>query len=108
MQHTHDAHDTHITKPPTYLAVFAALVVLTLLTVGAAFLDLGPLNNLVAALIAIAKAILIVLFFMHVRHSDGQTKLVVLAGWVWLLILMGGVFDDLLTRGWLYVPKPWQ
>jgi cytochrome c oxidase subunit IV len=90
----------HITSVRTYLIVFAALMVFTVLTIAVAFLNLGPFNDVVALAIAITKATLIILFFMHVRHSDGLTKVVVIAGWLWLALLIIGVFSDILTRGW--------
>ncbi|HEY2989487.1 MAG TPA: cytochrome C oxidase subunit IV family protein [Candidatus Binatia bacterium] len=84
-----------------YAAVFAALLALTALTTGVAFVDLGGgLNNVAALAIAVVKAVLVILYFMHVRTSDRFTWIVVGAGFFWLLILVGGVMDDLLTRNW--------
>ena len=84
-----------------YYAVFAALMTLTLLTVMVARIDLGPLNSIAALTIAVTKAALVVLFFMHVRHSTRLTKLVVSGGFMWLAILIGLTMSDFVTRGWL-------
>ncbi|MFN8489439.1 MAG: cytochrome C oxidase subunit IV family protein [Caldilineaceae bacterium] len=85
----------------TYYLVYVALMVLLALTVGASFLNLGPLNEVVALVIAVAKAVLVILFFMHVRYSSRVTWLFVAAGFVWLLILVGWTFSDYLSRGWV-------
>ena len=77
-----------------YLGVFAALLVLTGITVWAANQDFGPLNVLVALGIAITKATLVVLFFMHVKYSSRLTWLVVSAAFVWLGILIIGTLHD--------------
>lgn len=84
-----------------YYAVFAALIVGTALTVGVAFIDLGPLNNVLMLGIAITKALLVILFFMHVRWSTRLTWVVVASGFFWLLILFGLTMQDYLTRGWV-------
>ena|SRR5918993_3221600 len=91
----------HVAPKSMYYAVFAALIVGTALTVGAAFVDLGALNNVVMLAIAIAKALLVVLFFMHVRWSTRLTWLVVASGFFWLLILFGLTMTDYLSRGWV-------
>ena len=85
-----------------YAVVFGSLVALTLLTTSAAFIDLGGgLNTVVAIAIAVVKATLVILYFMHVRYSDGLTWVFVGAGFFWLLILIGGTMNDVLTRQWL-------
>lgn len=91
----------HITSIRTYLLVFAALMVGTALTVGAALVDLGPFNDIVALAIAVAKAALVVLFFMHVYHSKLMTKLTVVASFFWLAILIALTLSDYVTRGFL-------
>jgi cytochrome c oxidase subunit 4 len=70
-----------------YYMVFLALVVGTILTVAAAKVDMGPLNNVVMLTIACTKATLVVLFFMHVRWSSRLTWVVAMSGFFWLLIL---------------------
>jgi cytochrome c oxidase subunit IV len=83
----------------TYALVFLALLVLTALTTGIAFVDLrGGWNNVVALTIAVAKAALVILYFMHVRYSDKLTWVFVGAGFFWLLIMIGGIMDDVRTR----------
>ena len=91
----------HVTSIRTYLLVFGALMVLTAVTVWVAFLDLGTMNDLVALAIAVTKATLVVLWFMHVASSTKLTKLVVLAGFFWLLILFGLTLADYTTRDWI-------
>ena len=94
----------HVVPVGVYLAVFAALMLLTAATTAAAFHDLGPLNNLVALGIATLKATLVVLFFMHVRYGTRLTPLVIAAGLFWLVLLIALSLTDYLTRGWLGVP----
>jgi len=94
----------HVVPVRVYLAVFAALMVLTAVTTAAAFHDLGPLNNVVALGVATLKATLVVLFFMHARYGTRLTPLVITAGLFWLLILIALSLTDYLTRGWLGVP----
>jgi len=84
-----------------YYAVFAALIVGTALTVAVAFVDLGALNNVLMLGIAMTKAMLVILFFMHVRWSSRLTWVVVASGFFWLLILFGLTMMDYLTRGWV-------
>ncbi|MGH8069670.1 MAG: cytochrome C oxidase subunit IV family protein [Candidatus Entotheonellia bacterium] len=86
-----------------YYRVFATLLGLTLLTIGAAFLDLGRLNTIIALTIAVGKALLVMLFFMHLRYSSGLTWIVLGAGAFWLGLLLTITLSDYLTRGWLPV-----
>ncbi len=96
----------HISPTSTYLKVFFALIVLTALTVWVAFYDFGAPNNVFALGIALIKATIVVLFFMHVKWGTGLTKLVVASGVVWLLILFAFTLSDYLTRVMLYTPPP--
>ena len=84
-----------------YVLIFLALMVGTALTVAAAFMDLGPFNDIVALTIAVIKATLVVLFSMHVRHSSRMTKLSIVAGFLWLAILIGLTLSDYFSRGFL-------
>ena len=84
-----------------YLAVFGALIVGTVLTVVVARFDLGPLNNIVMLVVAIAKALLVILFFMHVRWSSRLTWVVAASGFFWLLILFTITMSDYMSRGWV-------
>jgi cytochrome c oxidase subunit IV len=87
-----------ITPTRTYYSVFAALIALTLLTVGVSFLELGAWHTTVGVLIGVVKATLVVLFFMHLLHSSRASWLAVLAGLFWLGILMVLTLSDYLTR----------
>jgi cytochrome c oxidase subunit 4 len=91
-----------------YFAVFGALMVLTAITVYASSVDLGPYNIAVALAIAFCKASLVVLYFMHVRYGSNLTKVVVIAAFVWLALLLVLTMSDFMTRGWLPVPQGWQ
>lgn len=82
----------------TYYVVFAALLVLLVATVFVAELDLGAWNFLAAASIATVKAVLIILFFMHVRYSQPLIWLVAGAGFFWLAIMFALTMADYLTR----------
>jgi len=91
----------HVAPKSLYYAVFAALIVGTLLTYAAARVDMGPLNNIVMLGIALAKALLVILFFMHVRWGTRLTWLVVASGFFWLFIMFSITMTDFLTRGWI-------
>jgi cytochrome c oxidase subunit 4 len=95
----------HISPKPTYYAIFGALMVLTAITVTVAFINLGALNFPVALAIAILKATLVVLFFMHVKYSSRLTKLVVGSAFFFLVILFGLTLTDYLSRGWFASPR---
>ena len=90
----------HIVPTRVYYTIFAALMVGTYLTVQAAFIDLGALNTVVALAIACTKAVLVILYFMHVRYSTRLTWAVVVASVFWLGILLALTFGDYLTRPW--------
>jgi cytochrome c oxidase subunit 4 len=94
----------HVVPRSVYYAVFAALMVLTGLTVWVAYLDLGFLNVAVALGIAVTKAALVVLYFMHVRYGTRLTWVVVSSGFFWLGILIVLGLSDYLSRGW--IPQP--
>ncbi len=93
----------HVLPKSIYYGIFAALLVLTAVTVLVAFLDLGPLNVVVAITIAVIKATLVILYFMHVRYSSRLTWVFVAAGFFWFLILIAFLLGDILSRGWLPV-----
>ena len=96
-QHTPEIHVTPLT---TYLLVFAALAGGTLLTWWVSTIDLGAWNTPIALLIATIKAVLVILFFMHVIHSTRLTWVVVIGAFLWLGVLFVLTFADYLTRGW--------
>jgi cytochrome c oxidase subunit 4 len=94
----------HIVSPAVYVGVFLALMVLTGLTVFASTVDLGIWNTPVALLIAVTKAVLVVLFFMHVKYSSRLVSLAVGAAMLWLLLLLAGLIADYVSRGWVGSP----
>jgi cytochrome c oxidase subunit 4 len=91
----------HVAPVSLYLTIFGALMVGTILTVLVAKFDLGPLNNVLMLTIASAKALLVVLYFMHVRWGTRLTWVVAASGFFWLLILFGLTMSDYMTRGWI-------
>ena len=90
----------HVVPKKIYYAIFATLLILTGVTVAVAYVDLGPLNTVVALAIACFKAMIVVLYFMHVRYSTRLVKLTVIAGLYWMGILLALTMSDYLTRGW--------
>jgi cytochrome c oxidase subunit 4 len=101
-----DAHASpaHVVPLRVYLGVFTALLVLTGLTVWVSTLDLGIWNTPVAVAIAIVKATLVILFFMHVKYGHKLIAVVAGAAFFWLFQLLAGTIADYLTRGGLGVP----
>ena len=94
----------HVSPKSTYYAIFGALMVLTAATVGVAFVNLGSFNFPVAIGIAITKATLVILFFMHAKYSSKLTKLFVGTAFFFLVILLGLSLTDYLTRGFKTYP----
>jgi cytochrome c oxidase subunit 4 len=94
--HEHGAGE-HIVPIKTYAIICGALLVLTFLTYRIAYVDLGRLNVVVAIAIACVKASLVVLFFMHAAYAPRRTRLVILAGIFWMLILLCLTLADFLT-----------
>ena len=90
---------SHISPKSTYYTIFGLLMVFTAITVGVAFMDLGVLNFPVALGIAITKATLVILFFMHVKYSSQLTKLFVGMAFFFLAILFALTLTDYLSRG---------
>ena len=90
----------HVVPTRTYYLIYIALLVCTLLTWQIALFDLGRLNTVVALAIAVFKAALVVLFFMHVKYSTRLTWAVVAGSIFWLGILLAVTMSDYLTRGW--------
>ena len=103
VQHLGDVHsDSHVVPPSLYFKVFAALMVLLILTLVVAMVNLpGPGNIIVAMTVAIIKAVLIILYFMHVRFSSRLTWVFAGAGFAWLLIMFSLTYSDYISRGWL-------
>jgi cytochrome c oxidase subunit 4 len=97
-------HGDHVVPLTTYLAVFAALMVMLVLTVAAAEVDLGALNTPIALTIAIAKMVLVLLYFMHLRWGSRLNWVIVASGFFWLAVMIAGTMDDVISRGWLGSP----
>jgi cytochrome c oxidase subunit 4 len=87
-----------VLSPRTYYIVFVVLIVLTLLTVGMSFLDLGAWHTSAGLAIAAVKVILVALFFMHLLHGTRLTWLAVAGGLFWVAILLTLTLADYMTR----------
>jgi cytochrome c oxidase subunit 4 len=98
---------SHIVSLKIYYLIFVALLAMTALTIQVAFIDLGHLNIYAAMTIAVIKALLVVLFFMHLRYSSNLTKLFVVAGVLWFGILIALTVSDYFTRTWQVRPDGW-
>lgn len=92
--------DHHIVTPATYAIIFATLLVGTAITVGAAYVDLGILNPVVALAIACTKAVIVILFFMHVKYQSKLVKMTVAAGFFTFLVLITMTLTDYMSRAW--------
>jgi cytochrome c oxidase subunit IV len=95
----------HIVQKRIYFIIFGALLVLTAATVVVANFNLGRWNAIVALTIAVCKATLVVLYFMHVRYSSRLTWVFVCAGFFWLAIMVALTLSDYMTRGWLMIAQ---
>jgi cytochrome c oxidase subunit 4 len=90
----------HVVSPKVYAAVAIALLVLTATTAGMSYVELGVFNAVVALAIAVFKAMLVVLFFMHVKYSTKLTKLTVIAGIFVFFALISMTMADYMSRAW--------
>jgi len=90
----------HIVTPFQYLLVFGTLLLFTGITVGAAFIDLGVLNPIVALGIASFKAVIVILFFMHVKYQSKLVKMTIGAGFFTFLVLITMTLTDYMSRAW--------
>jgi cytochrome c oxidase subunit 4 len=90
----------HVIGPKVYLTILAVLLVLTGVTTGIAFLDLGVFNPIAAVGIACIKAVLVILFFMHLRYSSRLMMLTVGAGFFTFLVLITMTLSDYMSRAW--------
>jgi cytochrome c oxidase subunit 4 len=102
--HAHDHADdgavhAHISSPLFYTAIFIALVILTITTVGQSYFDLGRLNIIAVILIATMKASLVVTFFMHLRHDNKFNALIFICGLMFIGVFFAYTFNDVGTRG---------
>jgi cytochrome c oxidase subunit 4 len=90
-----------VVQPKVYVRTCIALLALLALTWVIAYVDLGPFNLIAALAVAIIKAIVIALFFMHIRGSSRLLQLAAVAGVIWLLIMISLTLGDYSTRGWV-------
>ena len=97
-----------IVAKKTYILVWLSLLVLLGATVGMAYIPLGRLNAVLAVSIAVTKAVIIILFFMHVRYSPRLLWIFVCAGFFWLSILFALSLGDYLTRVYMPFPTDWK
>lgn len=93
-------HSEHIVSPKVYALIFGALLLGTGLTVAASYIEMGDFNAVVALGIACTKAVLVILFFMHVKYSSRLTKLTVAAGFFTFLVLITMSMTDYISRAW--------
>jgi cytochrome c oxidase subunit IV len=97
-----EAHASHQLVPiPVYNRVFWALMILLVITLVAAYFPLGALNLPLALAIAVAKAAIVVLYFMHVKYNSNLVKFFAVAALIWLAIMFVLTLSDYMTRGWL-------
>jgi cytochrome c oxidase subunit 4 len=94
------AHEHHVVGPKTYLLILSALLVLTAVTTSAAFINMGVFSPIVALAIACLKAVLVILFFMHIRYSSKVMMLTVGAGFFTFLVLITMTLSDYISRSW--------
>jgi cytochrome c oxidase subunit IV len=100
--------EPHIVPVKTYLYTFIALLFLAGLTTAVAFVDLGRFNTILAMAIALVKMILVLLIFMHLRYSAKLVRVVFIAGFFWLALLIGLTLTDYSSRSWIPDPPPWS
>ena len=91
----------HVVSKKIYFGVFATLIVLTLVTIEVAMIDLGKINTVAALTIAVCKATLVILYFMHVRYGSRLTWIVIACGFFWLVIMITLTMSDYLSRAWI-------
>jgi len=103
-KHSHHGGEHHIVPKRIYFAVFFALIVLTWVTTFVSRVDLGRWNIFVALAIAICKASLVVLFFMHIWYSSKLTKMIISCAVFWLILLLFITMTDIWTRNLMGVP----
>jgi cytochrome c oxidase subunit 4 len=90
----------HIVSPLQYCMVYGALLIGTAITVGAAYIPMGPLNPVVALGIACTKAVIVILFFMHVKYQSKLIKMTVGAGFFTFIVLITMTLTDYMSRAW--------
>lgn len=107
-QHFHDPANVtnpehgehHIVSPVQYAIVFATLLVGTGITVAAAYFNMGALNPIIALAIACTKAVIVILFFMHVKYQSRLIKMTVASGFFTFVVLIVMTLLDYISRAW--------
>lgn len=94
----------HVSSIKLYVGIFLTLMALTAITIVVAYVNLGPWNKVVALGIASTKATLVVLYFMHVKYASRMTKLIVVSGFFFLMILLSLTMLDYGSRMWVNPP----
>ncbi len=100
--------EKHVIPVGTYLGIFAALILLTGLTVWVAFYDFGALNTVIAVGIACVKALLVALFFMHLKYSARILWLYAGTAIAFFILLITITLSDYRSREWFPTPKAWS
>ena len=96
----------HVSPVSLYITIFLSLMVLTALTVSAAYINLGTFNFPVAMLIAGFKASLVIWYFMHMKYQSHLTKLALATGIFFLAILLGETMVDYVSKDFNRIPGP--
>lgn len=99
-EHDTDATSHHIVSPLEYTFVYVALIIGTIVTVLVADVDLGVFNPIIALAIASLKAMIVILFFMHVKYQSKLVKMTVAAGFFTFLVLITMTLTDYMSRAW--------
>jgi cytochrome c oxidase subunit 4 len=97
-----------IVSKTTYLLVWASLLILLAVTVALSYVHLGWLNPVAAVTIAVIKAVIIILYFMHARYGPKLVRVIIASGFFWLIILFALTMGDYLTRPYLPPPTNWH
>jgi len=92
--------DHHIVTPLQYAYVYIALLIGTAVTVAAAYVNMGPLNPVIALAIASTKMVIVILFFMHVKYQSNLIKMTVASGFFTFLVLITMTLSDYISRAW--------
>lgn len=98
----------HVIPIRVYLTIITTLMILTIVTVWVAFYDFGFLNTVLAVGIACVKALLVVMFFMHLKYSARILWLYAGAGAVFFIIMIALLLSDYRSRGWFPLPNAWE
>jgi cytochrome c oxidase subunit 4 len=101
---SHKHAGAHGHGPGRYFVVWIALLIFTVTTVKTGHMNLGWVNLPLALTIASIKASLVVLFFMHLSEATGANRIVFVVSILFLVVMMLGVFGDLLTRNEMSLP----